>query len=145
MSSTIILDTSAFLSLGNINDSNYQKATTISKQIEKGKLSIIVPGEIFTEIVNVVGKKTGHQAAILQAKKILSSASFTITETDSNIRVNALEKFQKQPQSVSFTDCLVMAFADEYETKEIFGFDEAFRKNGYIRFGIDKSKTPSPK
>lgn len=145
MSLTIILDTSAFLSLGNINDSNYQKATAISKQIEEGKLSIIVPGEIFTEIVNVVGKKTGHQAAILQAKKILSSASFNITETDSNIRVNALEKFQKQPKSVSFTDCLVMAFADEYETKEIFGFDDAFRKNGYLRFGIDKSKTKSPK
>ena len=145
MSLPIILDTSAFLSLGNIEDSNYQKAAAISKQIEKGKLSIIVPGEIFTEIVNVVGKKIGHQAAVLQAKKIFSSANFTIMDTNHQIRENAFNKFQKQPQSVSFTDCLVMAFVDEFETKEIFGFDDTFRKNGYVRFGIDIQKPKSPK
>jgi predicted nucleic acid-binding protein len=32
---------------------------------------------------------------------------------------------------VSFTDCVVMAVADTYGTKRIFGFDEAFTKNGY--------------
>jgi predicted nucleic acid-binding protein len=32
---------------------------------------------------------------------------------------------------VSFTDCLVMAVADRFGTKVIFGFDEVFRKNGY--------------
>ena len=145
MSKPVILDTSAFISLGNIKDANYQKAATIAKHIEKKQLSIIVPGEIFTEIVNVVGKKVGHQAAIKQADRILNSQSFTITETNAHIRQTALDKFQQQPKSVSFTDCLVMAFADEYETKEIFGFDEAFRKNGYIRFGMDKSKTASPR
>lgn len=138
MTSVVILDTSAFISLENIDDSNYKKATQISKKLSQKGSAVIVPGEIFTEIVNVVGKKTGHRAAILQAQKILSSASFTIAETDSNIRGSALEKFKKQPKSVSFTDCLVMAFADEFETKDIFGFDETFKRNGYIRIGIDK-------
>ena len=70
---------------------------------------------------------------------------FIIAETTLEVRIEALEKFQKQPKSVSFTDCIVMAFADEYETREIFGFDDAFRKNGYIRFGIDKSEVKSSK
>ena len=30
-----------------------------------------------------------------------------------------------------FTDCIVMANADSFKTKDIFGFDEVFRKNGY--------------
>lgn len=60
--------------------------------------------------------------------------------SNDNIRLRALQNFQNQPAYVSFTDCVVMAFADEYETKDIFGFDEAFRKNGYIRVGIDKKK-----
>lgn len=34
---------------------------------------------------------------------------------------------------------LVMAFVDKYETRETFGFDESFRKNGQIRIGMDKS------
>ena len=141
VSKPIILDTSAFISLGNIDDSNYEKARSIGKDIEEKKLNIVVPGEIFTEIINVVGKKIGHRAAILQSEKILKSESFTIAETTHQIRMEALEKFARQPQSVSFTDCIVMAFADEYETREIFGFDDVFRKNGYIRFGIDKLRT----
>ena len=145
VSKPIILDTSAFISLGNIDDSNYEKARSIGTDIEKKKLNIVVPGEIFTEIINVVGKKIGHKAAILQSEKILKSESFTIAETTHQIRMEALEKFARQPKSVSFTDCLVMAFADEYETREIFGFDEVFRKNGYIRFGIDKSEVKSLK
>ena len=145
VSKPIILDTSAFISLGNIDDSNYEKARSIGTDIEEKKLNIVVPGEIFTEIINVVGKKIGHRAAILQSEKILKSESFTITETTHQIRMEALEKFARQPKSVSFTDCIVMAFADEYETREIFGFDNAFRKNGYMRFGIDKSEVKSPK
>lgn len=140
MTQLIILDTSAFLSLGNINDSNYHKATQISRYIAKKKLNIIVPADVLTEIINVVGKKIDHQAATLQAEKILSSDMFTIAEAIHNVRLNALEKFRLQPRSVSFTDCIVMAVADEFETKDIFGFDETFRKNGYnIKYPALKS------
>jgi predicted nucleic acid-binding protein len=43
----------------------------------------------------------------------------------------AVEIFQKQKQSVSLTDCIVMAVADEYDTKDIFGFDRQFEQAGY--------------
>ena len=45
----------------------------------------------------------------------------------------ALQKFETLPQGVSFTDCLVMATADEYETRDIFGFDKQFADAGYNR------------
>lgn len=140
MSSPLIVDTSAFISLASIKDSNYQKATSIANRIKEEERTGILPGEVFTEIVNVIGKKIGHQAAIDSANKILLSKSMVIAETTPSIRQNALDKFKLQSKSVSFTDCLVMAFADEYETKVIFGFDETFRKNGYIRIGIDKEE-----
>lgn len=138
MNEPIIIDASAFISLGSITDSNYKKAGLISREIEEEDRTVIMPGEIFTEIVNVVGKKVGHKAAIDQANKILSSNAIHIEETTPKIRLGALKKFTKQPKTVSFTDCIVMAFADHFETKEIFGFDDAFRRNGYKRIGIDK-------
>lgn len=138
MNKPLIIDSSAFISLGTVADSNYVKATEISSQIHNEGRTIIMPGEIFTEIVNVAGKKIGHKAALVQANKILDSKTIHLEETTSAVRKSSLLKFQAQPESVSFTDCLVMTFADEYETKEIFGFDESFRKNGYIRIGIDK-------
>jgi hypothetical protein len=45
----------------------------------------------------------------------------------------ALDKFAVLPQGVSFTDCLVMATADAYFTKDIFGFDKQFADAGYTR------------
>lgn len=138
MSPPVIIDTSAFISLGTITDSNHKKAQEISNRIKEENISIVVPGDIFTETMNVIGRKVGHKAAVMQANDIFLDRSLIVSETTSHIRQDALDKFQKQPESVSFTDCIVMAFADEYETKEIFGFDESFKKNGYIRIGIDR-------
>jgi predicted nucleic acid-binding protein len=70
----------------------------------------------------------------------LQSEVFTVIDTTPTMRNSALALYDKQPASVSFTDCLVMACADEYKTKLIFGFDSAFRKNGYTRLGLDDQK-----
>lgn len=138
MNNPLIIDTSAFISLGTITDSNYQKAQSIGSYIKEKNKTIIVPGDIFTETMNVIGRQVGHKAAIMQANDIFLDQSLTVVEITSQVRQNALDKFRKQPESVSFTDCIVMAFADEFDTKEIFGFDDVFRKNGYVRIGIDK-------
>ena len=42
-------------------------------------------------------------------------------------------KFKDQPSGVSLTDCIVMAVADDYGTKDIFGFDKQFEDAGYKR------------
>jgi predicted nucleic acid-binding protein len=81
--------------------------------------------------VNVLGKKIGHEAAFHFATYMLSRATFHLAEASQATVQAALAKFQKQPSSVSFTDCIVMAVADEYETKVIFGFDRVFMQNGY--------------
>lgn len=135
--SPVVIDTSAFISFISSTDSNHKNAALISHILKRNKTPVFLPGEIFTEIINVFGKKISHQAAADTTTTILRSKDFTIVETTPKIRANAVEKFQSQPRSVSFTDCLVMAFADEYQTKHIFAFDEHFKKNGYVRFGID--------
>lgn len=137
MSQTIIADTSALISLLSKDDHNHQIALTIAASLGKYKKTTILPGEIITEFMNILGKKAGHAIAITRGNILMSSEEYSIVDTSTKIRDHSFEIFKKQPESVSFTDCLVMAFADEYETKEIFGFDETFSKNGYIRFGVD--------
>jgi predicted nucleic acid-binding protein len=39
--------------------------------------------------------------------------------------------YHNSPERVSFVDCLVMAYARLYDTREIFGFDAVFVQNGY--------------
>jgi predicted nucleic acid-binding protein len=49
------------------------------------------------------------------------------------IRLDAVEQFRTAPAGVSFTDCLVMKVADEFGTKDVFGFDKQFEDAGYKR------------
>lgn len=140
MKSPVVADTSGFVSLASITDRNHKIASLGSISMQEQNLPLIVPGEVITETINVFGKKVSHDIAVQVGKSILDSPSFTIVETTLDIRKIAFAKFQKSASSVSFTDCLVMAVADAYGTKGIFGYDAIFQKKGYIRFGIDDQK-----
>jgi predicted nucleic acid-binding protein len=138
ISKAVVADTSGLISLVSKDDRNYKEAIAIGRSLSEVEGSIYIPTEIFAEMMNVLGKKINHASAVRAARKIERSPFFLIVDTTHEIRRRALGQFEKISESVSFTDCLVMAFADFYETKEIFGFDEVFRKNGYTRIGIDR-------
>lgn len=126
----VIMDTSAVISLLSDSDSCHAQALTISKQLQKQHVVIIVPGEVFSETANALGKRLGHATTSAFCRRLYED-DFHIVETTPDIRSQAFSLFQTQPNSVSYTDCLVMAFADAYSTNTIFGFDSAFRKAGY--------------
>lgn len=123
-----IIDSSYLFSLSVDNDSNHQKAYKISKDLS-GEL--IVPSEVFSETINVLWKKVSKDQAVQTATDIIKGGNISFPETTKEIRELAVQKFEKQKKGVSFTDCLVMAFADSFKTKKILGFDEVFRQNGY--------------
>lgn len=135
---TVVADTSGLISLVSKDDRNYKEAIAIGKSLSEVEGRIYIPTEIFAETMNVLGKKINHASAIRAARKIERLPFFLIVDTTHKIRRSALDQFEKISESVSFTDCLVMALADFYDTKEIFGFDESFKKNEYIRIGIDE-------
>jgi predicted nucleic acid-binding protein len=113
------------------SDTNHQRALAAATKLATKQSLIIIPGEIFAETVNLLGKKFGHANAVRMAQKLLGSPDFLVIDTEEGTRLDALQLFQDTPSGVSFTDCLVMATADKYETREIFGFDSIFSKKGY--------------
>lgn len=137
MKSVVVADSSALISLASVTDSNHELAKKVSGEIGENSDFLIVPGEVLTETVNVFGRKISHDLAASLANEIISSEDLLLMETTADIRSVALAKFINSADSVSFTDCLVMAFADHSKTKLIFGFDEIFRKKGYLRVGVD--------
>jgi predicted nucleic acid-binding protein len=79
---------------------------------------------------NSTTEKSGHKTA--RAAVVELTPPFMVLMIQTNVH-QALRKFETLPQAVSFTDCLVMATADEYETRDIFGFDKQFQDAGYNR------------
>jgi predicted nucleic acid-binding protein len=114
-----------------LTDTNHEQALLAAKPLETKESTIIVPYEVLVETVNVLGKQLGHGQAAGVAVYLYTTPLFLVIDTGKHARRQALERFEKQPQAVSFTDCLVMANADEYGTKTIFGFDRDHAKNGY--------------
>lgn len=130
-------DSSALISLFFPTDNNHKIAVKTAEHLDEYNTTIITPGDIFTETMNVIGKKFGHNLAISTGNLILDSNLFIMEEINDQIRKASFKKFKTEVNSTSFTDCIVMAFADHFETKDIFGFDEIFAKNGYTRLGLD--------
>ena len=132
----IIADTSGLVSLLSPADQNHQVAVEAAKKLQNESKDILIPPSVFVEFLNILGRKAGHSVALAAASEL--TPPFLILNEPQDT-ANALKKFAKLPEAVSFTDCLVMASADEYFTPDIFGFDKQFQDAGYHRL------TPSTK
>ncbi len=130
----IVADTSAVISMVNVEDANHRPAVSAAEGLSRASTPIIVAWDVFAETMNHLGKRAGHAPALAVARH-LAAPSFLVIDASEEAKRAALARFETQPRSVSFTDCVVMAVADEYATERIFGFDEAFAKNGYRILG----------
>ena len=131
MNEPIIADTSGLFSLVSDTDRNHAIAVAESKKLFNAVGTIILPHDVFTETINILGKKAHHAAAMGTATLLLQETTYLIVDPDDAMRQQALAKFREQNEAVSFTDCLVMACADRFATKRVYGFDAVFSRNGY--------------
>jgi predicted nucleic acid-binding protein len=129
----LIADTSALVSLAVTTDHNHTIAVQAATKLQQTSRAIILPQDVFVETINLLGKRSGRETALKAAGQLLRPHSHFIFIETRPYLVAALQKFEKQPPAVSLTDCLVMAIADDYGTKEIFGFDKQFHDAGYHR------------
>src|SRR5919202_592725 len=131
----VILDSSALIAEINLADSLHEQAQAINDILSQTQREVILPYEVFAEAMNIFGKKVGRIEAARAGKALLArhvSGSLRIVPSSETILAAALDLLPTaKGQSSSFVDCLVMVSADYYQTQEIFGFDDAFAKNGY--------------
>jgi predicted nucleic acid-binding protein len=139
MSSTfVILDSSALIAQINVKDLWHQKANTISEYIERTDRKVILPAEVLAETLNRIGNNIGRMDAVLAGNALMErneTGDILITPTNTDILTATLTllKTVREPlnKRASFVDCLVMATAAFYDTREIFGFDAVFGRNGF--------------
>jgi predicted nucleic acid-binding protein len=127
----LIADSSGLISLTSDADHNYPHALRAAQQLEETQATILVPYDVFAETVNMVGKKQGHAKAHEVGQFLSTTAPFLVIDSSPAAREQALSQLLTLSASVSYTDAVVMAVADEYGTQKIFGFDEAFANCGY--------------
>ncbi len=125
-----IVDSSWLVALSSQDDTTHSQARKIADRISSETV-VILPAEVFSETINALWRKVNKPTALRAAESVLSSTAYTFLETTKEIRLAAVKVFEKAKKTISFTDCLVMTFADHFKTKTILGFDESFSKSGY--------------
>ena len=135
---TIIVDSSGLTALLNETDVFHKRALSTSKIIaDRASWRVLLPREIFVETITALSKRIDREAGAKAAREILNrerAGDFAFVEGDALVYKRAIDLLQTAKGhrgAPSFFDCLVMAFATHYQTPYIFGFDEAFAKNGY--------------
>ena len=135
---TIIFDSSGLTALMNETDAFHSRALSMSEILtDRALWRVVLPREIFAETVTALSKRVSREAGAKAAWAILErqkAGDFVIVETDTvvyKMAIHLLRTAKGSRGAPSFFDCLVMAFAIHYQTPYIFGFDEAFAKNGY--------------
>jgi predicted nucleic acid-binding protein len=135
---TIIFDSSGLTALMNETDEFHTQALRMSEILtDRAFWRVILPHAIFAETVTALSKRVSREAGAKAAWAILDrqkTGDFVFIETDALVYKTAIDLLQVAKGhrgAPSFFDCLVMAFATHYQTPYIFGFDEAFAKNGY--------------
>ncbi len=131
MNAAVVIDSSALFSLVSFDDANHERAVAVSHSLFTSGRILLLSDEVFAETLNIIGKKLGRDKQLTIGREFLHSGAYIFPPTGEEERVKALIKLEKLPASVSYTDAVVMAVADSFETKEIFGFDAVFAEQGY--------------
>jgi predicted nucleic acid-binding protein len=128
-----IADSRALVSLIVATDSNHERALAEAKRMKFAQGIVILPTAVLLETIDILGRKVSRRVAAGALRWFWDNDTFTVVDTPMERIMEALDIFEGQKESVSFTDCVVMATADEYDTKDIFGFDKQFADAGYRR------------
>jgi predicted nucleic acid-binding protein len=117
-------------------DDFHEKAVKIAAITNSPDWQVILPYEIFTETITALAKRVGRDQGVKAGRALLSDPEINIVfiQTEQTLFQTALELLGSAKGSSgapSYFDCLVMAYAKGYQTPYIFGFDDAFSKNGF--------------
>ena len=97
----VIADTSGLMPLLVGTDANYPKALALSRTLEESRGAVIVSSHVFTELMNVLGKKQGHQKAVSVGQHLLSNPNYLMLESEKELE-EALSTNRLVPRGVSY-------------------------------------------
>lgn len=138
----LFVDADHFVALSNKSDKNHKQALRFSSLAAQAQIPFIATSSYsIGEAITVISQRVGHQTAVRFAQT-LEGSDLTIIEVSREQRLAGLKIFEKQKsKNVSFTDSVNMTLMGELGIDAILSFDEDYKKNGFLRFGIDKKLT----
>ena len=132
-----LIDADAIVSLKNPDDSGYEWALNTLKKIRHVESIVYLSSFAYGEALTVISMQMGLRMA-LTVDDLIQESEFVMIDVNETFRRQGLKWFAKQTSKNSrFTDCVNMAVMEKYGVSKVFSRDEHYKKNGFVRLGID--------
>ena len=96
-----------------LREEDSEKARTLRKDSQEGKIKLVVPELLFLEVLNVLQGKGGTEAQVREAQKILWDMQFEIIAIDENLLTKTIELSMKY--RLTMYDALYAAVAQFHD------------------------------
>ena len=125
----IFLDSTAIIALG-VQADEFHTSSVVWRTKKKNE-SFFLSNAIFIETMSWVRHHYGRQMAVAMGNYLFSSDDITIERVTSDDEREAWALFQKiDGRGVSMVDCTSVIVMKRLKIKEIFSFDQDFKKFG---------------
>src|SRR4051794_1324075 len=103
---TVIVDSSALVALLIENDADHEKAVLVSRRLKQAASLVLVPAEVISETLNLLGKMQGRAFAVAAGEQLLNDPYIhPMTASTDRLR-EAVARWNSQASGVSYTDCV---------------------------------------
>jgi predicted nucleic acid-binding protein len=132
MSSSVFVDTSAWIALINKSDVFHLKAKTVRDILVKDARQCLVTDFVVVEIANSLSRIPWRSSAIQLINSIYASKNINVLEIDKNIYVEAWKLYsERMDKEWSLTDCTSFVVMNRNGIAEAFTNDRHFEQAGF--------------
>jgi predicted nucleic acid-binding protein len=135
MTLRLFVDTSAFVAIEDLDDTNHRKAIEFRERLREGATGfrmLYTSNYIIDETLTLLRYHCGHDIAVAFRKTIESSKLVQVLWITETLETAAWKLFEKRSdKEYSFTDCTSFALMDSESIRNAFTFDNHFSQQGY--------------
>jgi predicted nucleic acid-binding protein len=128
----IFVDTSAWVALGDRDDSHHKKAASLYPLLLKTQKHLVTSNLVIAETYIVILNELGHQAALNFLGRLKASPRILRIYSSEDIEAEAQEILSKfMDQDFSYTDAVSFVIMNRQKIKRAFSFDKHFVIAGF--------------
>lgn len=137
MTETVFWDASAFVALGNADDSLHGQAVQVSEALARAKMHVLTTSAILTEVANTFSKAAWRPVAHGLLDSIRQSVSMnlaTVVHVDAALWERGWALYTARPdKDWGLTDCISFVVMQDRRVTQAFTSDRHFTQAGFQR------------
>src|SRR5258708_7527806 len=90
---TVVVDAESIIAQANKNDSNYSKATKVSRDLMKSDVEMLYPVTAISEAITVLQSKLNSLPTAIGTASVFADQNYKIIEINHELYNNAVEKY----------------------------------------------------